>query len=94
MVKSIPEHTAKNVIARKFDADEPNKKWFTDITYLPYGKGQKAYLSAIIDRYDQTIVAWKISTSNDNLLVKDTMNLAFKNNPGTRPIIHSDRGFQ
>lgn len=32
-VKSKPEHTAKNVIARKFDADAPNKKWFTDVTY-------------------------------------------------------------
>jgi len=93
-VKSKSKHTAKNVIARNFDTDAPNKKWFTDVTYLPYGNGQKAYLSAIIDRYDQTIIAWKISTSNDNPLVMDTIDLAFNNNPGARPIIHSDRGSQ
>ena len=87
-------HTAKNIIARKFDAEAPNKKWFTDVTYLPYGNGQKAYLSAIIDRYDQTIVAWKISRFNDNNLVKETLDLAFEKNPQARPIIHSDRGSQ
>lgn len=90
--KSIAQHTAKNVINRNFEADKPNQKWFTDVTYLTFGKCQKAYLSAIIDRYDQAIIAWKISTSNDNQLVKDTIDMAFENNPGARPIIHSDRG--
>lgn len=93
-VKSTPQHTAKNIINRKFDTEKPNEKWFTDVTYLTYGNGKKAYLSAIIDRYDQSIIAWKISTSNDNPLVKETIDMAFSNNPDARPILHSDRGYQ
>ena len=43
----------------------------------------KVYLSAIIDTYDQSIVAWKISKTNDNKLVKDTLEIAFEANPIT-----------
>ena len=52
------------------------------------------YLSAVIDRYDMSIVAWKISTINDNQLVEDTIRMAFEVNPGAIPFIQTDRGFQ
>jgi len=93
-VKSTAEHTAKNALNRNFEADKPNQKWFTDVTYLKYGNGTRAYLSAIIDRYDMSIVAWKISTKNDNQLVEDTIRLAFEANPGAKPWIQTDRGSQ
>ena len=64
-VKSIPEHTAENIIDRYFTATAPNQKWFTDVTYLKAG-GVKYYLSAIIDVYDMTLVSRKISNRNDN----------------------------
>lgn len=67
----------------------PNEKWF--ITHITYGNGQGAYLSAIIDRYNRTIIAQKIITKMDNQLVKDTIDLVFKSNLVVRPIIHSDR---
>lgn len=92
-VKSIPEHTYENVINRDFVASKPNEKWFTDITYLKVC-GINVYLSAIIDIYDQSIVAWKISYNNDNQLVKDTLELAFEANPDAKPYIQSDRGSQ
>ncbi|MDG0825817.1 MULTISPECIES: DDE-type integrase/transposase/recombinase [Staphylococcus] len=71
-----------------------NQKWFTDISYLNYGKGQKAYISAIIDRYDLSIVAYKVSKRNDLKLVMDTLRLALQNNDVYNIVIHSDRGFQ
>ena len=69
--QSTAEYTAVNIMNREFETDKPNEKWFTDVTYLKYGNGTKAYLSAILDRYDMSIVAWKISTVNDNQLVEE-----------------------
>jgi putative transposase len=84
-----------NILNRDFTAEHPNEKWVTDITELKYGNGQKAYLSAIKDLYDHSIVAFKIRHSNNNALVFETMKAALatlKN--GETPLIHSDRGYQ
>lgn len=93
-IRTTPEYTFENIIKRDFIACRPNEKWFTDVSYLFYGNHQKAYISAIIDRYDMSIVSFVISKNNDNKLVMDTVKEAYKKNPGVRPIIHSDRGFQ
>ncbi|MDT2286760.1 hypothetical protein P7H17_12925 [Paenibacillus larvae] len=42
---------------RGFHADSPNLKWCTDVTELKYGNSRKAYLSAIVDVYDNSIVS-------------------------------------
>ena len=44
----------------------------TDITELKYGKGDKAYLSAVLDYATKKIVAYQISKQNNNQIVKDT----------------------
>ena len=92
--QSTAEYTAVNTMNREFETDKPNEKWFTDVTYLKYGNGTKAYLSAILDRYDMSIVAWKISTVNDNQLVEDTIRMANEANPGATSLIQTDRGSQ
>lgn len=93
-VKTTEEHVAENILNRKFIAEKPNQKWCTDITELRYGNGRKAYLSAIIDLYDHSIVSWELGHSNNNPLVMDTVKKAMRKNPGVRPLLHSDRGFQ
>lgn len=93
-VNSVPTYTCDNLIKRNFIADKPNQKWFTDVSYLFYGNHQKAYISAIIDRYDMSIVSYVIGKRNDNALVMETIKQGFQENPGVIPIIHSDRGFQ
>lgn len=55
---------------------------------------KKLYLSAIIDLYDRSIVAYALSNRNNNKLVFDTLDLAIDYNPGATPLFHSDRGFQ
>ncbi|KMT60370.1 putative transposase InsK for insertion sequence element [Listeria fleischmannii 1991] len=92
--RTVPFHIDENIIQRDFHADKPNQKWFTDVSCLFYGNHQKAYLSAIIDRYDMSIVSYVISQRNDNQLVIDTVKNALQTNPNASPIIHSDRGFQ
>lgn len=93
-VKATEAHVAENILNRKFVAKKPNQKWCTDITELRYGNGKKAYLSAIIDIYDHSIVSWELGHSNNNPLVMDTIKKAIRKNPGVKPLLHSDRGFQ
>ncbi|OMF15875.1 transposase [Paenibacillus sp. FSL H8-0548] len=93
-LKASEMHVAENVMNREFCADSPNRKWCTDVTELKYGNGRKAYLSAILDLYDNSVVSWVLSHSNNNKLVIDTVQKAYKRNPGVAPLLHSDRGFQ
>ena len=82
---------------REFHADEPNKKWLTDVTEFKYYIGtekHKVYLSAILDLYDRRIESFVIRDTNDNALVFDTFDKAVAANPDTHPLFHSDRGFQ
>lgn len=93
-VRSKPQHVAENLLDRKFTAEVPNEKWVTDVTEMKYGNGQKAYLSAILDLYDNTIVSYVLGHSNNNQLIFQTLKLAVRAAPGSTPMLHSDRGFQ
>ena len=95
--RSTPETTAENVLKRDFNATRPNEKWTTDVTEFKWYEGpvvHKLYLSVILDLYDRSIVAWVLSTRNDNKLVFDTFEQAIRANPDAKPTFHSDRGFQ
>ena len=94
---SAAETTAENLLNRNFYASAPNQKWSTDVTEFKWYEGpvvHKLYLSAILDLYDLSPVAWVVSRRNDNKLVLDTFEQAILSNPDAKPIFHSDRGFQ
>jgi len=93
-IKSNPQQVAENLLNREFTADKPNQKWLTDVTEFKYGDSKKAYLSAILDLNDKSIVAYVLGHSNNNELVFNTLDLALAASPGARPMLHSDRGFQ
>ncbi len=93
-VRSTPQHVVENLLNREFTAQHTNQKWVTDVTELKYGNSRKAYLSAILDLYDSSIVAYVLGHSNNNNLVFKTLDLALEASPGARPMLHSDRGFQ
>ena len=93
-VKSIPEVTAHNILNRDFQANSFGEKWLTDVTEMKYGTGSKAYLSAILDLSDKSIVSFVMGHSNNNLLVFETFDIARQSHPEVKPIFHSDRGFQ
>ena len=93
--RSTQKTTAENILHREFLATKPNEKWATDVTEFKIPKfNKKLYLSAIIDLYDKSIVAYALSNHNDNKLVFNTLDLAIRSNPGATPLLHSDRGFQ
>lgn len=94
-VKSKPEETAENILNRNFTASKPNQKWLSDVTeFKVIGQKTKLYLSAILDLFDNTIVAYKLGIHNNNPLVFKTFDKAIEKYPDAKPIFHSDRGYQ
>lgn len=93
-IPSNPQVIAENILNRNFSAKKPNQKWLTDVTEFKHGVSGKAYLSAILDLGDNSIVSYVLGHSNNNALVFKTFNLALEENPGAKPLFHSDRGFQ
>jgi transposase InsO family protein len=92
---STPETIAENKLQRDFYASAPNEKWASDVTEFKIPEvNKKLYLSAIIDLYDRSTVAYVIRGRNDNKLVFDTFDKAISSNPDAKPLFHSDRGFQ
>lgn len=82
-----------NILNRKFEAENPFEKLVTDITYIRIGD-TFAYLSAVMDLYNNEIVAWELSDRNDLDLVMDTLK-QLKGKPLEKNILlHSDQGFQ
>ena len=93
-VKSTPQITAENILNRDFSAATTNEKWLTDLTEFKLTNGTKAYLSTIIDLYNNSIVSYVVGHSNNNKLVFDTLDIAVANNPTAKPIFYSDRRYQ
>lgn len=88
-------HKYENLLNREFQADHPNRKWVTDISYIHTGQGV-LYLSMIRDLYDNSIVAYKMATQQTVSLVLDTIRLAKRKEKvaAGRLQLHSDQGSQ
>jgi putative transposase len=85
---------AANVLERDFEADEPNRKWAADITYIPTAEGW-LYLACVMDLYSRRIVGWSMSERIDSELTCAALNMAIRSRrPGNGLIHHSDRGVQ
>ncbi|MFQ6869989.1 MULTISPECIES: IS3 family transposase [Peptostreptococcaceae] len=96
MMKASKEHTVvSNLINREFKQDIPYKVLLTDITYLSYKNGKKAYLSTIKDSSTNEILAHYVS---DNLRLDIVLNTLekLKSNVNLKlhseAILHSDQG--
>lgn len=96
MMRATQEHrVVPNILNREFKQDFPGKVLLTDITYLFYGKGQKAYLSAIKDGSTGEILAYHISDRMTIDLATDTLKKLKKNKHFKKAkdaLIHSDQG--
>ena len=87
-------HRYPNLLNRDFHADRPNQKWVTDISYIKTKQGV-LYLSIIRDLYDNSIVSYKTSTTQNINLVLSTIRAAKRKEKITAELqLHSDQGFQ
>ena len=87
-------HRYPNLLNREFNAERPNQKWVTDISYIKTAQGF-LYLSIIRDLYDNSIVAYKMDKEQSIKLVLDTIKAAKRKEKITAEVqLHSDQGFQ
>jgi putative transposase len=86
---------APNILDQSFTADAPNRKWVTDITYLPTQLGW-VYLAVVLDLFSRKVVGWSISESLATPLVSTALRHAIEaRRPDTTSLLHhSDRGSQ
>ena len=87
---------APNVIERNFRAGLPNQKWATDVTQMKI-KGEKIYLSPILDMFNGEIVSYSISKSPNLQMINEMLDKAFDKvgEAETQGLIfHSDQGWQ
>lgn len=95
IMKKTQEHcTFDNLLDRQFDQIIPGRVLCTDITYLYYGYGRKAYLSVIKDVATKEVISWQLSSDLTMKFVLDSINdLEKLNTLKSKTIIHSDQGF-
>lgn len=87
--------TYGNILDRNFTQGVAKKTLLTDITYLTYGAGKRAYLSVIKDSSTKMILAWQTSLSLDLPFVIKTVKQVIEHYQGEldmKVMIHSDQG--
>jgi putative transposase len=93
-----PAHThAPNLLNRDFSAEQPNRKWVSDITQIPTQEGD-VYLAATMDLYSRMIVGWAMDEHMEASLTRRAFQMGLERRcPQGLPeglLHHSDRGSQ
>ena len=96
MIKaSQSNRTYSNIVNRNFNQGRSKLILLTDITYLTYGYGKRAYLSSIKDATTKMILAHQVSQSLDLTFVLKTVQFLIDNYKAEfdgNILIHSDQG--
>lgn len=89
------DNVSENLVNRKFQERGPGMILLTDITYLFYNNGRKAYLSVIKDACTKQVMAYVTSESLAVDFVLETVNILIQNHGislHSETIVHSDQG--
>lgn len=96
MMKATQEHRVlPNLLNRQFKQNIPGKVLLTDITYLFYGNGRKAYLSTVKDGSTNEILAYHLSDKLTLDIATDIIHKLANNRQvqlAEDAFIHSDQG--
>jgi len=96
MAKATQEHrVVPNKLQRDFKKGIPGLVLLTDITYLPYGRSEMAYLSTVLDASTGELLAYNLSTRFTMTLATDTIKNLMKQRRlklHKDAYIHSDQG--
>jgi putative transposase len=95
IMKKTQEHrTFDNLLDRRFEQAIPGRVLCTDITYLYFGYGRRAYLSVIKDIATKEILSWQLSNNLTMKFVLDSIDaLQRVSTVDSKTMIHSDQGF-
>jgi len=85
---------APNVLDRQFTAEQPNRKWIADFTYVWTAEGW-LYVAAVIDLFSRRVVGWSMKAEMNAQLVTDALMMAiWRRGTPDALLHHSDRGSQ
>jgi putative transposase len=85
---------APDLVGRRFRADEPDRVWTADITYIPTWSGW-LYLAVVLDVFSRRVVGWAMAEHLRTELVVDALDMAIWNRrPANGLVHHSDQGCQ
>ena len=85
---------ADNIVNRNFTADEPFKKWTTDVSQFKFSWG-KCYISPILDMCTNEIISYDLSLSPNLKQISNMLTKAFNQFSELDGLImHSDQGWQ
>jgi putative transposase len=88
------QQAAPDLVERNFAAEEPDKLWVADITYVRSKEGF-VYLAFILDACSRRVVGWSMATHLRSELVVDALQMAIaRRKPSPGLVHHSDRGVQ
>jgi len=89
---SLP--VAPNLLEQNFEANSPNQKWVSDITYIWTEEGW-LYLAVVLELYSRRVIGWAIAERMTASLVCDALMMAlWRRRMPKDVIVHSDRGSQ
>jgi transposase InsO family protein len=95
-VSDAAAHRPQDLVQRQFRADEPNRLWVADLTYVATWRGF-VYVAFVIDVFSRRIVGWRASTSLRSDLALDALEQALydrRTSDSDCLVHHSDRGVQ
>ena len=82
----------RNILKEKFNPEEPDAVWCSDITYIWTYEGF-VYLTSIMDLYSRKIISWVLSdTLEAKHVVKAAEKVKKRRNVEKPLILHTDRG--
>ena len=86
--------TAADLVDRKFQRDDPDRLWVTDITEHPT-REEKLYCAVVLDVFSRRVVGWSIDSSPTTALVTNAPGMAIEQRgPLAETVIHSEQGTQ
>ena len=84
----------RNILKEKFNPEEPDAVWCSDITYIWTYEGF-VYLTSIMDLYLGKIISWVLSDTLEAKYVVKAVEKAKRRRGVEKPLIlHTDRGIQ
>lgn len=89
---ALRKNIKPNLLKRRFRLFKPNEVRLTDVTYLSYGEGLKAYASALFDPVTNLLVSFNVSQNNDLNLALETLSTTDSHPCIEGGIYHSDQG--
>jgi putative transposase len=96
---TIPDPDAlrrPDLVGRDFTAEEPNRLWVGDLSYLRCWEGV-VYFAFVIDVYSRRVIGWQLASHMRSDLVLDALRMALgtrEHGAEFRLVAHTDRGSQ